>query len=318
MKIGLLLYPSCLPAGLFAGLDFFKAANLIMGKPVFEASLVSLNSAAVICGHGQTINPQTTVDKFQPDVVIVPGFWSDSPEQTELVINQNKELQSYLNQLSSKRSLWSYCTGVLFHAATGRLDDKGATATWWLARDLLDHFPEVQWDFQDNFIANKLDSTASGANGFYATYEEALKKFANKRVLTEVQKYLMSPPRLELNNPFYQFEMASQPSPLMTKLLRLIQKQPAHQLNLSSIADQLGVSPKTLSRLLKKEVPWTPAHFFRMMKLKQCGDYLINSELSISEICAKFGFEDESNFSRSFKASTKMTPAEYRQKFKRV
>lgn len=318
MKIGLLLYPSCLPAGLLTGLDFFRAANLLAGKPIFNVKLVGIDSAPVICGHDQRLIPEITIEKFNPDAIVLPGFWADSPLQTKEVLFQNKKLQFYLNTLSAKKSLWSYCTGVFFHAQTGRLKGKRATATWWLAQDLIKGFPEVQWQVHQTCILNPLDITSSGANGFYSIFEEILKKHAHKKVLSDVQKYLMSPPLLEQNDPFYQLDMIPRSAPLLSRVIRLVEKNPAYELSLNFMAAELGVSTKTLARHLKQEVPWTPAHFFRMIKFKQAGELLITTELSISEVCAKLGFDDESNFSRSFKTSVQLTPAQYRQKFKKI
>lgn len=52
MRIGLLLYPGCMPAGLFAFADLLHAASRRAGRPMFETVYVGLSGDTVDCAHG--------------------------------------------------------------------------------------------------------------------------------------------------------------------------------------------------------------------------------------------------------------------------
>ncbi len=317
IKIGLLIYPQCLPSGLFAGLDFFNTANLIMGKKIISAKLVGLKRATVICAHNQEFTPEMAIDEFNPDIIVVPGFWTTSADDASACLKQNDKLQLYLNSLPKQKTIWSYCAGVLFHAKTGRLRGKSATATWWLMKTLEENFPSVSWQANNVIVSTKNDVTASGANGYFPLFENALKNFANEKVLSEAQRYLMTPLQLEKHDPFYQLEIASSANKKFLKIKKLVENTPAHDIHATFVAESLGLSVKTLSRHFEKELNWTPSAFIRMVKLNQAGKLLTTTDLSISEICEKLGFLDESNFRRSFKKSIQLTPVEYKRKFKR-
>ena len=56
-RVGLLLYPGCMPAGLFAAADLMSAASLRAGRPVFETSWVALRAGDVACAQGMALHP---------------------------------------------------------------------------------------------------------------------------------------------------------------------------------------------------------------------------------------------------------------------
>ncbi|MEO0565440.1 MAG: helix-turn-helix domain-containing protein, partial [Chloroflexota bacterium] len=76
--------------------------------------------------------------------------------------------------------------------------------------------------------------------------------------------------------------------------------------------EALGLSPKYLSDLLRKETGRNALehiHFFVIEKAKL---NLLNSEQTISQIAFGLGFEYSQHFSRLFKTKTGMSPREYR------
>ncbi|UXR65927.1 helix-turn-helix domain-containing protein [Bdellovibrio bacteriovorus] len=318
IKIGLLAYPQCLPSGLLAGLDFFKAANLILGKQAFSAKIVGLKKAPVRCAHNQELSPEMAIDDFDPDVIVVPGFWTSSLKDAQKGLSLNEKLQQYLDTLPKNKVIWSYCAGVLFHARTGRLNRKSATATWWLMKGLEENFPNVQWDCNKVLSLAAKDLTAAGANGYFPIFEQAIKSVGNDRALAEVQKYLMTPVQMQKHDPFYELELASSANDKFVKIKSLIERTPASEVHTELVAEKLAISTKTLSRYFKKELNWTPSKFFRLVKFNQAAKLLTSTDLSLGEICEKLGFPDESNFRRGFKNAIDLTPAEYKQRFKRI
>lgn len=314
LNIGLLAYPHCMPAGLFAGLDIFQAANTIAEKNIFNAKIVSLSAKVVSCAHGQKVTPDSTAANFNFDVLIVPGFWGYSTETVATIQNQNQEIQKYLTSISSKKILASYCTGCILHAGTHRLRKKSATASWWLAQQLKYGFPDVRWQVNKIISGDNQDMTASGANGFYPLLYNLVEQHAGKKVLAEVQKYLMTPVQIRANDPFYELEILLAKERVL-KLRRYIEKSPARDITLAKVSEYLHVSSKTLSRQMQKDIPWTPSKFFRLIKYKQAGNLLTTTDDSVAEICDRLGFDDEVHFRKSFKQITTMTPTEYRAKY---
>lgn len=90
-----------------------------------------------------------------------------------------------------------------------------------------------------------------------------------------------------------------------------------HQLELgipsvSYCADQLNLSPKYLSDLLKKETGKNAKHIIDDFVINKAKNLLLGSTESISQIAYGLGFEYPQHFSKIFKAKTGESPVEYR------
>lgn len=85
-------------------------------------------------------------------------------------------------------------------------------------------------------------------------------------------------------------------------------------LSVPSLAEQMNMSQTTLYRKLKSMVGLSPADFFRKVKMRRAVQYLVTSDLSISQVAYSVGFSDPKYFSKCFKHEMGLTPGEYRQR----
>lgn len=314
IKVGLLAYENCILTGLLAGLDFFRATNLVASEKIFDVRIVGLNSSPIKCAHNQKCDPETTIRAFEPDILILPGFWTSTTDEFQLPKLDDDLLQTMKN-VKSTTQLYSYCTGVLLHLASNRLRRQSATATWWLAPILEKNYPAVNWDFSKLIVKAKDDFTASGANGYFSLYETLIVKYAGKSTLKEVRRYLLSPPLLQSNDPFFRIDGTT--TKLGLKIKKIVEKTPARLLSVNGVSQQLGISSKTLGRHILSEGKVTAARYLRLVKFRQAAELLLSSSLSVRDVCDRLGFDDDSNFRRGFKSAVDLTPAEYVKKFRR-
>ena len=77
-------------------------------------------------------------------------------------------------------------------------------------------------------------------------------------------------------------------------------------------AEKLHLSPNYLSDLLKKESGKNGTDHIQLHVIELAKDSLLSSNVSVSGIAYKLGFEYPQYFSKMFKKNTGMTPAEYR------
>ncbi len=82
---------------------------------------------------------------------------------------------------------------------------------------------------------------------------------------------------------------------------------------IEQISSHLNISPRTLQRKLKVE-GITFQEIINELRKDFAISYIKRHELSLSEISYLLGYADTSNFNRSFKRWTTMTPKEYRNK----
>lgn len=318
MRIGLLLFPRCMPAGLFAFADLLHAANRRTRRGLFEACYVALQAGPVECAHGVTLQATASLAERELDALLIPGFWAESAQQVDEVLAGHAALIRALSLGSRRLQLWSYCTGVGLLAASGRLDGRTATVTWWLAETLRQRFPRVQWQSEQNCVFNANTATASGVNGYLPIAQELIERSVSAEVVRDLTR-LMVLPRPVVPHPAFQgMSLMEQASKLLRQLHALVEQLPAEQITVAVLAGRLGMSERTLARKVLGETGQAVASYARRIKLNQISERLMLTAASVSTISAELGFSSDSNMRRMFKELTGLTPAEYRQRFGRL
>ena len=75
------------------------------------------------------------------------------------------------------------------------------------------------------------------------------------------------------------------------------------------------LSPAYLCRFFKKVTGTTISNYVLRVRIDQAKELLIKSDLTITQIAFKIGFESHSYFDRVFYRFTKLSPKTFRQKF---
>ena len=82
-------------------------------------------------------------------------------------------------------------------------------------------------------------------------------------------------------------------------------------LNVDFVCRALGMSSKTLYRLIKKLVGVSPVDYIRQTRLRKAAMLLEQSKFSVSEVMYMVGFSSSSYFSKCFAAMFGCTPGQY-------
>ena len=85
--------------------------------------------------------------------------------------------------------------------------------------------------------------------------------------------------------------------------------------SVSNVAKALHVSPGYLSGLLKVLTGLNTQQHIHQKLIEKAKERLSTTTLSVSEIAYELGFEHPQSFSKLFKAKTKISPGEFREKF---
>lgn len=84
------------------------------------------------------------------------------------------------------------------------------------------------------------------------------------------------------------------------------------KMDLDTLASQLYLNPKYLSRLFKQEVGLSISEYIAIEKIKEAKKWLKHSNLHIADISTQLNFYDQSHFSRVFKSIEGVSPKKYR------
>lgn len=99
---------------------------------------------------------------------------------------------------------------------------------------------------------------------------------------------------------------------LLVKFEKLLEKHFMEAHYPKFYADHLSVTPNYLNTLCKKITGKTAGEIIRDRIILEAKRFLVNSEYTISQIAYKLYFEDNSYFTKFFKANSGITPVEFR------
>ncbi|MEO4013179.1 MULTISPECIES: GlxA family transcriptional regulator [Pseudomonas] len=315
LRVGLLLYPQCMPAGLLSFADLLHATNRRTGREIFETCYVALQAGPVECANDVTLQAKYTLANSELDAILVPGFWAESAEQVEKTLANHANLVASLSSHSRRCQLWSYCTGVCLLAASGQLRDQPATVTWWLAEAMVQRYKKVHWRSEQNCVFNERTSTASGVNGYLPIAQTLIERNVSPEVFRDLIKLMVLPRPALSHTAFQAMSLIEQSGKLLRKLHALIEQMPAEQITVKVLAGKLGMSERTLARKVREETGLAVGSYARRVKLNQVSERIALTSVPVSTISVELGFSSDSNMRRMFKELTGLTPVEYRQKF---
>lgn len=85
--------------------------------------------------------------------------------------------------------------------------------------------------------------------------------------------------------------------------------------SVQDLADQLNVSPRYLSDMLRSLIGQNAQQFIHDKLIEKAKEMLSVSSLSVAEVAYELGFEHPQSFNKLFKKKTNLSPLEFRQSF---
>jgi AraC family transcriptional regulator len=82
--------------------------------------------------------------------------------------------------------------------------------------------------------------------------------------------------------------------------------------DLTTLANSVGLSPYHFSRAFKQSTGLPPHRYQIKLRIERAMDLLANSRLSISDVAAAVGYDDQGQLARLFRREVGVTPSQYR------
>lgn len=101
---------------------------------------------------------------------------------------------------------------------------------------------------------------------------------------------------------------------LIGGIKEIIDQNYMHDMDLRTIAREIGISPSHLTRLFKQHFGQTPNYYITQLRINKSKELLKSADNDILEISQEVGFKSLSTFYKCFKERAQMTPKEYRKK----
>lgn len=148
-----------------------------------------------------------------------------------------------------------------------------------------------------------LISELSKEKGFYAVI-----KFMT--LLYELSLFMDDAKELSSSS-FAQIEVQSD-SRRILRVQKYIAEHYQDEIHLSQLANMVGMANVSFSRFFKLRTGKSLSDYIIDVRLGYAARLLVDSTMSISEVCYSCGFNNLSNFNRLFKKKRKCTPKEFR------
>ena len=208
----------------------------------------------------------------------------------------------------------STCGASYILARLGLLDGKNATISWWLSKEVKKRFPLVKWAPARIVIRDGSLYTTGAAFAGLELISKLVIDLGFVKEEQQVRKLMVLPPARESQDP-YEVPGLTESTSFEKQVKRLAQKNLAN-LSPSFLAARLNTSPRTLSRRFFEDLQLTPGKWIQEQRLEAARVYLESTNLSISEICFRIGYQDVASFVRLFARTTGLTPGEFRKELR--
>ena len=103
----------------------------------------------------------------------------------------------------------------------------------------------------------------------------------------------------------------------MAKVLHYINTSYQQKVELEKVASIANLHPSAFCRYFKEKTGKSLSEYLNNMRLSYACRLILEGNLSISQVCFESGFNNLSNFNRTFKKHTAYTPTEYYTEFHR-
>ena len=104
----------------------------------------------------------------------------------------------------------------------------------------------------------------------------------------------------------------------INKVITYMQEHFRENINLSAVAEDIGMSESAFSHFFKKRTNRSFVDYLNDIRIGHAAKILYETTYTVSEVCYSSGFNNISNFNRIFKKKKGQTPSEYRMNIQKI
>lgn len=318
-RIGLAALDGVSDSGLGVALDVFRAANALAtragGAPPFLVQVCSAGGHPVRTASGLEIGVRNDLaDLHTCDAVLLPGCWIEDDDGVARLLARPDaaEAGAALQAAADRGAIaGASCTGTFVLAATGILDRRDATTTWWLAGAFRRAFPQVRLDATR---ALTMDDTVLCAGSVLAIADLAL-AVVTRTVGPSLARSCGQVLLLDEHPsqaPYMALEHLRIDDPLVRAAEEWVNEHLSESFGIPDLARAIGTSPRTLARRLDAALGLSPSGFIEGIRLRLARQLLETTALSLERVAARVGYSDVGTLRRMLRRRLGRTPRELR------
>ena len=304
------------PVEVFTVADQLDAAAQPTGRPhhrIYTTELVAMRAGPITTSSGLTLTarrPAAAVDHL--DTLIIPGGVGHR------VAVGDPELLDQVRRLAARaRRVASVCTGAFVLAAAGLLDGRRATTHWGSTDRLATAYPTVTVEPDRIFVRDGDVWTSAGVTAGVDLALELVALDHGRALAAEAARWLV----VFVQRPGGQAQFSraltvtSSESHALRELHAWMLDHPDADLSVAALAAHCHLSPRTLHRLVRRELGVTPGEMVEQTRIAAARLLLETTDLPVPSVAERAGFQTVSTLYRAFERTVGVPPAGYRRHF---
>lgn len=303
------------PADVFA-----TAAHILThetGKPSpYDVEVTALREGPVTMSNGIAMvakRPITEIEEPLDTLLLCGG----SEHGMQTVEDSNEFFHWLVNAATRTRRMGSVCSGAFFLAKAGLLDGHRATTHWVACDQLTERFPAINLVEDAIYIKSGNVYTSAGVSAGIDLALAMVEEDLGRDIAMKVARHLV----LFLRRPGGQSQFSAQLAAQTVKtdrfddLLTFIVNNPHAELDVTSLAARMAMSPRNFARLFREQVGETPAKYVERARLDAARRRLEEDDEKVERVAAATGFGTAETLRRTMKRHMATTPEAYRATF---
>ncbi len=245
------------------------------------------------------------------DLIHIPGLWR-SPRHA---LRKHQDYLPWLRaQAERGTQITSVGTGCCLLAEAGLLDDKPATTHWHYFDRFQKDYPQVHLKRQYFLTQAGNLYCAASINALGELMVHMIHRLYGSVIATHVARNFFHEIR-NLNEPvgYLADRVQYHPDEQVAQAQISLQDNFGKPIRIGELADQLGMSVRTLNRRFKAALGKSPLQYLQEIRLENARELLQKANLSVAEVAARVGYQDTGAFSKLFSARYHTSPTQYRE-----
>lgn len=325
-RITVAAFESVYLSSLSGFIDTLQMANAHARKQLgssasaFQWQVVSQFGESVTGSGNLSVNVDGALETASPtEIIYIPSFFYPGAQQLPGFVDRQRALIDWISdQWASGATVAANCTATFLLAETGLLNGRRATTTWWLEKQFRKRYRKVCLDVRA-LITEQERLICAGAT---TSYLSLAIRFAERYISAPVacltaKTMLVDVGRTDQAAYATLREDAAHNDQLVARAQYWLQQRLSTNVSVQALADQLGVSQRTLIRRFNATLRTTPRTYLQTLRIENARCLLETTNLGIKEIVERVGYLDANSFSRLFQKRLGLTPGAYRARLQR-
>ncbi|MFT4636606.1 MAG: transcriptional regulator GlxA family with amidase domain [Arenicella sp.] len=289
-------------------IDPLRAANRLSRMSLFTWSILAIDGKPIMltCGielpNDGLLSSQSKADLL----VVIAGFEHQRYAST-------KQLVSLKSLAQDCKTVFGVEAGTWLLARAGIISKHKVTTHWEDLELLTEQFSDLEVSSQ-RYVIDRDIWTCSGATPAFEMMLQYLRTIHNQSLALDVANVFIYAETSSASDEQASISLGrlQQVEPRLVQAIRLMETHFEDTISSKTIADNIGISLRTLEQISLKYLGFTPAKYYLRLRLQRARRLVLDSNLPILEIAVRCGFNSLTAFSRAFKARYNYSPTQLR------